>query len=268
MSGKLPVLTPGQLLSLCKLLGDTDHGLSGDMIGRALSDAKIRDVAPAATKWKRLNAAICASDNPDANSTRAFNFVRHALDPGRYVGNQAHFDERRATVNTILSLSGIEFREDGRFGTVAPAPTLKEAEMRTNRLRASLSARRVHADVLAACRTELIQQNVFHAVLEASKSVAEKLRVKAGLRSDGALLVDEALSGESPRLLINAFVTESEKSEQRGFTNLLKGLLGVFRNPTAHAPRLVWEMSEEDALDLFTFASYAHRRIDRAVKNT
>jgi uncharacterized protein (TIGR02391 family) len=76
--------------------------------------------------------------------------------------------------------------------------------------------------------------------------------------------VDEALSGDSPRLRINAFTSDSEKSEQKGFANLLKGLLGVFRNPTAHSPRLVWRMSEEDALDLFTFASYAHRRIDRA----
>ena len=37
--------------------------------------------------------------------------------------------------------------------------------------------------------------NGFHAVLEASKSVAEKLRQKSGLTSDGADLVDAALAG-------------------------------------------------------------------------
>lgn len=266
MTATSPILTPGQLTSLCKVFGDTDHGLSGDMIGRVLKDAKIRDPTPAATKWKRLHSAICASSSAGANTTRAFNFIRHALDSARYVGNRAQFEERRADVNAILVLSGYEFREDGKFGTVGAASTLKEAEVRANRLRSALSARGVHRDVLAACRTELIQQNVFHAVLEASKSVAEKLRVKAGLTSDGAQLVDDALAGDNPRLRINAFTSDSERSEQRGFTNLLKGLLGVFRNPTAHAPRLVWEMKEEDALDLFTFASYAHRRIDRAVR--
>lgn len=78
-------------------------------------------------------------------------------------------------------------------------------------------------------------------------------------------MVDEALAGDPPRLKINRFATDSEKSEQRGFTNLVKGLFGVFRNPTAHAPRIAWSMSEEDALDLFSLASYIHRRIDHAI---
>jgi uncharacterized protein (TIGR02391 family) len=155
-------------------------------------------------------------------------------------------------------------RADGRFAVVSTATTLSEAEVRAHRLRAALSSHGVNADVVAFCRAELVQQNAFHAVLEASKSVAEKLRCRTGLQSDGAQLVDEALSGDSPRLRINAFTSDSEKSEQRGFTNLARGLFGVFRNPTAHTPRVAWSMSEEDALNLFSLASYVHRRIDRA----
>ena len=266
MTDKPPSLTPGQLTALCKVLGDTETGLTGDTIGRVLREAKIRDVDPAATKWKRLHAAIGASDNQVANTTRAFNFIKHSLDPSLYFGKHAQFEGMRTGINAILLLSGLELREDGKFGQVSPASTLKEAEARANRLRAALSLRGVHPDVIAACRSELVQQNVFHAVLEASKSVAQKLRTKTGLTTDGAALVDEALTGDNPRLRINGFATDSEKSEQRGFANLLKGLLGVFRNPTAHAPRLEWQMREEDALDLFTFASYAHRRIDRATR--
>jgi uncharacterized protein (TIGR02391 family) len=63
---------------------------------------------------------------------------------------------------------------------------------------------------------------------------------------------------------INQFRSDSERSEQRGFANLLKGLFGTFRNPTAHTLRTEWPLSEEDALDLFSLASYAHRRIDGA----
>jgi uncharacterized protein (TIGR02391 family) len=74
--------------------------------------------------------------------------------------------------------------------------------------------------------------------------------------------VDEALSGDNPRMRINSFATDSEKSEQRGFANLVKGLFGVFRNPTAHSPRVAWPMAEADALDLFSLASYVHRRLD------
>jgi hypothetical protein len=53
-------------------------------------------------------------------------------------------------------------------------------------LRKALVERKVHADVLKFCRAELLVDNYFHAVFEATKSVAEKLRQKTGLGSDGA----------------------------------------------------------------------------------
>lgn len=81
-------------------------------------------------------------------------------------------------------------------------------------------------------------------------------------------LVDAAFGGANPILKINSFVTDTEKSEQRGFTNLLKGLFGTFRNPAAHALRIEWNMEEIDALDLFSLVSYAFRRIDSSIKST
>jgi uncharacterized protein (TIGR02391 family) len=264
MTNKPPALSPGQLESLCKILADTEHGLTGAEIGRILGQAKIKDVDAANTKWKRLFNALADRQNRDGHADRVFAFIRLGLDPARYVGQHHVFEDRRSAINAVLAMCGFEFRADGKFAVVSAAATLAEAEARAHRLRAALSARGVHSDVIAFCRAELVQQNAFHAVLEASKSVAEKLRQRAGLQSDGAQLVDEALSGDTPRLTINAFTSDSEKSEQRGFTNLVKGLFGVFRNPTAHTPRVAWNMSEEDALDLFSLASYVHRRLDRA----
>jgi uncharacterized protein (TIGR02391 family) len=256
--------SPARLESLCKLLADTDHGLTGAEIGRLLGQIGVDDPDPASTKWKRLYCALLARQALDGNADRVFALIRRGLDPARYVGRHAAFEDRRTAINAVLAFCGYEYGPDGKFYTTTPASTLGEAESRAHRLRAALSARGVHPDVLASCRTELVQQNAFHAVLEASKSVGEKLRRRARLNSDGAQLVDDALGGETPLLRINAFVSDSEKSEQRGFTNLVKGLFGVFRNPIAHTPRLAWDMSEEDALDLFSLASYVHRRIDAA----
>lgn len=256
--------TPGQLESLCKILAETAQGLTGSEIERLLAQAKIKDVEPGMTKWKRLYSALATRQNHDGDADRVFAFVRLALDPARYVGQHSVFEDRRTAANAVLALCGFEYRTDGKFSVVSAASTLSEAEARAHRLRGALSARGVHADVLAACRVELVQHNAFHAVLEASKSVGEKLRGRTGLQSDGAPLVDESFGGDTPRLKINGFMSDSEKSEQRGFTNLVKGLFGVFRNPTAHAPRIAWSMAEEDALDLFSLASYIHRRIDRA----
>jgi len=81
---------------------------------------------------------------------------------------------------------------------------------------------------------------------------------------DGAKLVDAVLCGPSPRLAIIALTTDSQRSEQSGFANLVKGTFGMFRNPTAHEAHILWAMSKEDAEDLLSLASLIHRRLDAA----
>jgi uncharacterized protein (TIGR02391 family) len=108
------------------------------------------------------------------------------------------------------------------------------------------------------------RRTIFHAVFEATKSVAEKIRQRTGLTSDGADLVDKAFSGGTPLLAINTLRTETEQSEQKGFVNLVKGMFSTFRNVTGHAPKITWPISEMDALDLLSLVSYIHRRIDAA----
>jgi len=39
----------------------------------------------------------------------------------------------------------------------------------------------------------------------------------------------------------------------------VKGVFGMFRNPTAHEARVLWRMSKEDAEDLLSIASLIHR---------
>jgi uncharacterized protein (TIGR02391 family) len=94
--------------------------------------------------------------------------------------------------------------------------------------------------------------------------VADKMRSKTGLTDDGGALVDRVLAGDLPLLAINALATESERSEQRGFANLVKGIFGMFRNPTAHAPKITWAVNKEDAEEVFTLLSLVHKRIDRS----
>ena len=149
--------------------------------------------------------------------------------------------------------------------TVERANTLSEARRRAVELRADLTGRGVHPDVLKFCKEELLADDYFHAVLEAVKSVAEKLRERTGLTDDGGTLIDRALGGSPPLLAINALKTESEQSEQRGFANLLKGTFGMFRNPTAHAPRVHWVMTKTDAEDLLSLVSLIHRDWTRRI---
>ena len=220
------------------------------------------------SKAARILGALSARQTQDKCGNNVGAFLLAILDPARFTSKGDEHEELVLKVNQVLAFSGLQIGPDGRLRAVTAAKTLNEAQVRASSLRTALAQRKVHSDVLAFCRPELLQQNHFHAVLEATKSVAEKLRSRTGLTSDGSDLVDASFGGAQPRLAINSLQSDSEKSEQRGFVNLLKGLFGTFRNVTAHAPKVTWSIGEQDALDLLTFASYAHRRIDAAVRTS
>ena len=77
--------------------------------------------------------------------------------------------------------------DDGKLRWSKRATNLDEALERADRLHAVLVSRGVHKDVLAFCRAELLQQNYFHAVFEAMKSIAAKIRNISGLTTDGPI---------------------------------------------------------------------------------
>jgi uncharacterized protein (TIGR02391 family) len=263
---RIPALDAGVLQALCDVLADTGAGLTGSEIGQLLAHLAIED-SEISTKRHRLNDALGRRQARDGCGNLVAAFVQAAMEPVRYAGRSEVFSARRDRLNEILSFAGMSLGEDGKLRAVDPAKTLDEAQQRAGRLRAELARRNVHPDVLRFCRAELLQENFFHAVFEATKSVADKIRQQAGLTSDGADLVDQAFGrgGGVPRLAFNSLQTETERSEHTGLMNLLKGMFGTFRNVTAHAPKITWKITEQDALDLLTLASLLHRRLDSAV---
>ena len=265
--GKVKKLKPFQsadIEALCKVLANTDTGLTGTEITHTLAQINVADTDSKMTKWKRLHNALADNQNKRQDGNMILVFISKALHPTRYINKREQYELMIMGVNTILAFHGLEFKDDGRFHTIKPVSTLAEAEKRAQKFKTSVSNRNLHKDLLLFCKAELLQENYFHAVLEATKSVASKVRSMTGLNSDGAQLIDDAFGGNSPILKINTFKTDTEKSEQKGFTNLAKGLFGTFRNPTAHAPKIEWNIEEQDALDLFTLASYVLRRIDNS----
>ena len=265
----VPEFAPAVLERICEILADTHTGLTGSEIGKLLGGLHIADLTPELTKRVRLLNALSGRQQRDHCGNLVVVFIEYAMNPVRYTASVDWFDQKRHEVNTALAFAGYELGEDGKLRVCQPAKTLPQAEERAGRLRAELSKRGVHADVLRFCRAEFLQGNCFHAVLEAVKSVAEKVRVRTGLTGDGAELVDQAFGlGKSgmPFLAFNSLQTESEQMEHRGLMSVMKGVFGTFRNPTAHAPKISWDISEQDALDLLTMLSFLHRRLDTAVR--
>lgn len=257
----VPSFPEGQVEALARLLGECG---SGTDITRVLSDRRLVDESGESTKWRRLYWVFLNSQRQHGCANRVIDFVQSFLIPARFVGRSEDFEARRQELNTILAFSGLEYGSDGKFRRCKVAQTLDEAEKRVRTIRAKFQGRRIHPEVLKYCRTELLQDNYFHAVFEATKGLAQRLRDLSGVHADGAALVDQIFSIERPLLVMSTLQTETEKSEHKGFAALLKGCFAAVRNPLAHGPKILWE-GEDDAADYLSLISLLHRKLDECV---
>jgi uncharacterized protein (TIGR02391 family) len=266
MSKIFPSIEPSILEGLCRVIADTSNGLTGSELSKAIRDSKMNDVSPEMTKWKRLYNSCVDMQVRTNCSNNILTLIQISYHPSRFINNKERFEERRSELNKILSFVGLEFSDKGKFHPVTKSETISDAEKRATLLLTKLNDRDVHSDIIRFCKSELLQDNYFHAVFEATKSVADKIRRMTGLTGDGAELIDLIFSINNPILRINDLKTETEISEHKGFANLLKGFFGMFRNTTAHAPKITWVIEEKDALDMMSMASLMHRKLDNAVK--
>jgi uncharacterized protein (TIGR02391 family) len=250
--------------ALAKVLGEAG---SGSDINRVLKSKGIDDVSGESTKWKRLYWVFAHLQRRDACANGVLGFIAAFLAPTRFAGRSTEFESHRTELNTVLAFAGLEYGADGKFRRVTQAATLDEAEARVRTIRSKLKGRSIHSEVLKYCRAELMQDNYFHAVFEAVKGLAQRIREMSGATSDGAALVDTVFSVDRPMLAFNALQTETERSEHKGFAALLKGAFAAVRNPLAHEPKILWQ-GEEDAADWLSLISLLHRKLDGCVRTT
>lgn len=159
----------------------------------------------------------------------------------------------------------MEYREGGKFHRVTPTRDLSEAERRARAVEHKLASRRVHSEVQKYCKAEYMEENYFHAVFEAAKGLAERIREKTGLTIDGVTLIRQFFDRPKdgfPLLAMNALTTETELNEHDGLANLLLGSFRFFRNPIAHTPKILWQNDIEDAVDCLTLISFLHFKLD------
>lgn len=187
-----------QLESICKVIGDTSDGLTGAEISQILLDAKIPDIEPNITKWKRLYHAFGNWQNKNQCSNNILDFLLRALQPVRYIGKQEIFQKRRFEVNKRLSFIGVEISESGTLLNVSKTKTISEAEQRASHFKYKLEARLAHPEIYKYCNSELLVENYFHSVFEAVKSIADRLRSITNLHADGNALAETAFSTSAP----------------------------------------------------------------------
>lgn len=210
------LLNAAELKAIADALADTSEGLTGDEIRYILSECGMTDVSPDLTKRKRLFNALVESQNSRQDKTRILGFIRKAMKPARFTRQPERYEPLRANVNRSLAFVGMHVESDGTLKASDAARTLPEAERRARELRDDLAVRNVHPDVLRFCRAELVVDNYFHAVLEAVKSIADKIRSKTGLSDDGSVLVDRAFG--APRRYLQSMRSrpKARRASRRG----------------------------------------------------
>ena len=250
---------------ISNVLGDTKYGLTGTEIHRFLLQANIEDTDPSMTKRYRLFNAFANSQNKYNCSNQILNFISIVISPSRYVNDPAEFERLRNAINQQLAFVGYELKADGQYREIKVASTISDGQIKVENLKQELENRKAHKEVFKYCKAELLQNNYFHSVLEANKGLFQRIRDLSNIYTDGNTLIEQVFSS-NPILIINNYQSSSEKNEHNGFCNLLKGLCAMFRNPTAHEPKVDWNITEQDALEILGIISYCHRRLDNVQK--
>lgn len=249
---------------LARIIGATSGGLTGTQIARALDRAHISDPG-LLTKSERIYTALAAEQARTGSGNCVVVFLKTVFKPERWIGHESQYEDLLAGTNKVLAFAALAMGRDGQMARRAKARTHADVAATARRLRDAMTARGGHAEVFRYCAPELLTDDFFGAVFEAIKGLGDRLREMTGLDEDGSRLVDAALCGANPVLALNALNTLTLRNEQTGIASIMKGLFSAFRNPSAHEPRLVWHVDEQDALDVLSTISLLHRKLDRAV---
>lgn len=258
----IPVMKNSSLEQISRILGD--H-LTGSKITNLFFQVGFNN-SSTETKWRRINYYFEETQMQYHCANKVIEFISLTTDPIKFVNNKDEFNLLLNELNKILAFSGIKIDNQGKFRKTLQANTIDEAHERASNLQKILYERNIHEDVLKFCKPELLQENYFHAVFEATKSISDKIRKISQLSLDGNNLVYKVFDDNNPLIAINSLRTPSEKNEQRGLKNLLLGIFSMFRNTLAHEAEIYWPVSEQDAIDLLTMISFIHRKLDNAVK--
>ena len=219
------------------------------------------------SKRDRLRHAVNFQHKRSGNNG-VLQLIKALNEPVVYSRDPEGFRAFCGGLNRILRFYGVEYRDDGQFHNVDPTRTLAEAERRAAALENKMASRRVHHEVRKYCKAEYMDEDYFHAVVEAYKGLAERIREQTAFTSDGLELVKQSFGrpsaqhGGYPTLAFNTLATVTEKNEHDGFLDLLSGCTRFFRNPMSHTPKVNWHRDVDDAVDCLTLISLLHFILD------
>lgn len=243
------VLTHRQLAELLESLGIELHQIGSNKADYIFNSLRVRQQRD--NCWNNV-----------------ISFVKEVVSPRRY-DDELKFEKARTKFNEKLLYEGLEINKDGTISLVDKVTTISEAKERSQKIKQKVRGYNTHEEIVRFCEEEWLKENYFHAILEITKCIADKLRSISGCASDGSELVDECLGlgkDKKPMLAFNALQNPSDESEHKGFGNFLKGFFSMYRNPKAHNPKVFENTELDEMAEALIVASIIYRRLDKTFK--
>ena len=129
---KRTLIDASTVKAICRIIGDSNDGLTGTEIVNFLNQSKTTDVSPGITKWQRLFNAFAEWQNTNICSNHILTFIELSVSPVKYVGKNKLFQLRLNEVNKQLSFPGVELNQTGKYVVTQKANTISETEQRAN----------------------------------------------------------------------------------------------------------------------------------------
>ncbi|MGH8955855.1 MAG: TIGR02391 family protein [Microbacterium sp.] len=261
----LPTFPMDLIKGVAEVLGQTERpGLTNREIDQLLQMVGINGRPDGYNKRDGLYVALNNKQAAQRAGNSVAAFITRAMSPGRYARDPERFTQLKDELNEFLIHHGYAVNDAGKLARRRPATSLSEGAKLAGTLQVELRRRGTHPELFRYCEEEFVNRSLFHALSEAAKSIPARVRTITGLAGDGGALYNGVFASgrDRPVLYINAYESDSDISEHRGFNNLLLGIHGHFRNPRAHSNRINAVEAVPDFYDAFALFSYVHRRLD------
>lgn len=255
----IPLMSQSEIENICKTFPDE---VSHSKITTMFAELNLYDIGTTFSKPKRTTAAIVRFQELTKTNYALKRIIEYISRPSYIQANQIDWYSFSLALNRQLQYHGLKINNKGMLESCKKTETYNEGQTRYHSLQNKLSALAIHPKILTLCKPEILNENYFHLVFEASKVVLETIRDLSGKNKDGNQLVNECFSGNPPILVINQLKSDTEKSEQAGLKSLLQTIVYIYRNPKAHELKAFAIDSEIDAITALIIISKALYLLD------
>ena len=242
--------------------------MTGSTITKMFEQLNIEDNSNQSTKWRRLDFVMRESQTTYGCGNKILEIIKYVFHPtSSWFSDNNEYKSYINEINKCISFYGYEVQEDGNIHLIKSSKTRTQANERYDLLKSKLIERNIHPQILEFCTQDIVNEDYFSIIFEASKSVYDRIRKMTGINLDGNRLIYTCFDLKYPIIIFNALKTDTEKNLYSGLKNILLSIAQIGRNPKAHTPKIYSYDSLDNCLDILNLISFSHKMLDQCSIN-